>query len=106
MKKLFRDDPWFTFLMGFCSALLLIWLVGWTDVAWGEEVDYWFKESAPTWIEPKQDEDSLFNYEMILLLRDRIKDLEERVKVLEENQIKWKSRPWTDGKIHIDAVPK
>ena len=42
----------------------------------------------------------------ITIIDRRIKALEERVKKLEENQIEWKSGPWTDGKFHIDSVPK
>ena len=37
MKKVFKNDPFFTFWTGFCTGLLLFGLVGWADVAWGGE---------------------------------------------------------------------
>ena len=37
MKKVFKNDPFFTFWTGFCTGLLLFGLVGWADVVWGGE---------------------------------------------------------------------
>jgi len=86
-----KKDWWIIFLCGVLAGLLLSSIM--VAVAKAEEVDYWFKESAPTMptsekvIEFYCPEPIPHVSDKITTFEFRLKALEDRVKKLEENRI-------------------